>query len=66
MEIAFIDKHPFGGFGGPEKDLDVVLAPSGLLVPLPSDAAGKLDVFGHNSYPFCMDGAQVGVLKETD
>ena len=66
MGIAFIDIHPFGGSGGPEKDLDVVLALSGLLVPLLSDVAGKLDVFGHNSYPFCVDGTQVGVLKETD
>ena len=64
FKIAFIGIHLFGGCGGPEKDLDVVLALSELLVPLPSDAAGQLDVLGHNGYLFCVDGAKVGILKE--
>ena len=34
-------------------------------IPLPSDAACKLDVFGHDGDPFGVDGAKVGVLKET-
>ena len=65
LQVSFYRNTPFGGCGGPEKDLDVVLAPSGLLVPLPSDAAGQLDVFGHNGYLFCVDGAKVGILKKT-
>ena len=66
MEIAFIGIHPFGGFGGPEKD-QMLGAPLGLfLVPLPSDATCQLDVFRHYRDPLGVDGAQVGVLKETD
>ena len=41
-----------------------MLAPSGLLVPLPSDAVCQLDVFGHYGDPLRMDGAEVGVLEE--
>ena len=33
---------------------------------LSTDAAGKLDVLGHDSDTLGMDGAQVGVLKETN
>jgi hypothetical protein len=36
------------------------------LSTLSSDAAGKLDVLGHNGDTLGMDGAQVGVLKETN
>ena len=31
-----------------------------------TDTAGKLDVFGHDGDALGVDGAQVGVLKETD
>jgi hypothetical protein len=31
-----------------------------------SDAAGELDVLGHDSHTLGMDGAQVGVLEEGD
>lgn len=31
---------------------------------LPADAAGELDVLGHDGDALGMDGAQVGVLKE--
>ena len=31
-----------------------------------TDSASKLDVFGHDGHSLGMDGAQVGVLKETD
>ena len=65
FEIAFISIHPFGGYGGPKKD-QVLLAPLGLLVPLPSDVACQLDIFRHNCDPLCVDGSQVGVLKETN
>ena len=44
----------------------MLLAPLGLLVPLPSDAACQLDILGHNGDPLCVDGTQVGVLKETN
>ena len=33
---------------------------------LPTDSAGKLDVFGHDGNTFGVDGAQVGVLKQTN
>ncbi|XP_070839501.1 uncharacterized protein [Chaetodon trifascialis] len=36
------------------------------LSPLSTDAAGQLDVFGHDGDPLGVDGAQVSVLKETD
>ena len=36
------------------------------LSTLPTDAAGQLDVLGHDGHPLGMDGAQVGVLEETD
>ena len=34
-------------------------------IPLPSDAMCQLDVLGHDGDPFGVDGAKVGVLKET-
>ena len=34
------------------------------LCPLPADAAGKLDVLGHDGDSLGVDGAQVGVLEE--
>uniref|UniRef100_A0A671TM75 Core Histone H2A/H2B/H3 domain-containing protein n=1 Tax=Sparus aurata TaxID=8175 RepID=A0A671TM75_SPAAU len=36
------------------------------LSALSADAAGQLDVFGHDGDPLGVDGAQVGVLEETD
>jgi len=36
------------------------------LSTFPTDTPGKLDVFGHDSDTLGMDGAQVGVLKETN
>ena len=36
------------------------------LSTLSTDAAGKLDVLGHDGDTLGMDGAQVGVLKETN
>ena len=36
------------------------------LSALPADAAGQLDVFGHDGDPLGVDGAQVGVLEQTD
>ena len=33
---------------------------------LPTDTAGKLDVLGHDGDTLGVDGAQVGVLEETD
>ncbi|CAL8998564.1 unnamed protein product [Prunus brigantina] len=37
----------------------------GFLSPLPSNSTSKLDVLGHNGDPLGMNGAEVGVLKET-
>ncbi len=36
------------------------------LSALSADAAGQLDVFGHDGDSLGVDGAQVGVLKQTD
>ena len=36
------------------------------LSSLSTDAAGQLDVFGHDGDPLGVDGAQVGVLEESD
>ena len=33
---------------------------------LPADAAGQLDVFGHDGDPLGVDGAQVSVLEQAD
>ena len=33
---------------------------------LATDAAGELDVLGHDGDALCVDGAEVGVLKEAD
>ena len=33
---------------------------------LSADAAGKLNILRHDGYPLGVDGAQVGVLEETD
>jgi hypothetical protein len=35
------------------------------LCPLPSDPACQLDVLGHDGDSLGVDGAQVGVLKQT-
>ncbi len=39
---------------------------AGSLSALSTDAAGQLDVFGHDGDSLGVDGAQVGVLKQTD
>ena len=36
------------------------------LGPLPADAAGQLDVLGHDGHALGVDRAQVGVLEEAD
>ena len=36
------------------------------LGPLASDPPGQLDVFGHDGHSLGVDGAQVGVLKQSD
>ena len=35
------------------------------LGPLPTDPPGQLNVLGHDGHPLGVDGAEVGVLKET-
>ena len=39
---------------------------SNSLSTLSADTAGKLDVLGHDGHTLGMDGAQVGVLEQTD
>ena len=36
------------------------------LSTLATDTAGKLDVLGHDGHTLGVDGAEVGVLKETN
>ena len=36
------------------------------LSPLATDSAGQLDVLGHDSDPLGVDGAEVGVFKQSD
>ena len=38
----------------------------GSLRALSTDAAGELDVLGHDGHTLGMDGAQVGVLEKSD
>ncbi len=41
-------------------------APAGHLRPLTADAAGELNVLGHDGDALGVDGAQVGVLEQAD
>ena len=55
------------GFGGPEKDRFVGgLAKTERLSPLATDTTSQLDVLWHDGDTLGVDGAQVGVLEETD
>jgi hypothetical protein len=36
------------------------------LCPLSADAAGQLDVLGHDGHPLGVDSAKIGILKETN
>ena len=36
------------------------------LGPLATDAAGQLDVLGHDGHPLGVDGAEIGVLEQPD
>ena len=51
----------------PKKGTDNVLIQINLnLSTLATDTAGQLDVLGHDGHTLGMDGAQVGVLEQTD
>jgi hypothetical protein len=43
-----------------------VITNSRHLRALASDAAGKLDVLGHDCHTLGMDGGKVGILEKTD
>ena len=54
---------------GPEKGLvfdQMIMGRTYILSTLATDAAGKLDVLGHDGDTLGVDGAQVGVFKEPD
>ena len=51
---------------GPEKSRLLWLTSNECLGTLATDSAGQLDVLGHDGDPLGVDGAQVGVFKETD
>ena len=64
--IALVE-FSFLGFGGPEKDRFVGgLAKTERLSPLATDTTSQLDVLWHDGDTLGVDGAQVGVLEETD
>ena len=44
----------------------VLLSDRGSLCTLSADTTGQLDVLGHDGHPLGVDGAQVGVLEQTD
>ena len=52
--------------GGPEKDRCDGEEEKNFLSSLASDSSGQLDVLGHDGDTLGMDGAQVGIFKETD
>lgn len=37
-----------------------------LLGPFTTNSPGKLDILGHDSHPLGMDGAEIGILKQTN
>ena len=53
-----------GSFGGLEKDR-LFWVEGRELSSLSTDPPGQLDVLGHDGDPLGVDGAEVGVLKET-
>ena len=57
----------FGGSGGSEKSRLLMREEcSGSLSSLATDTTGQLDVLGHDGHSLGVDGAQVGVLKQTN
>ena len=56
---------PTGFEGKTEVNPSVVLS-HGDLTALTADAAGALDVLGHDGHSLGVDGAEVGVLEEGD
>ena len=56
---------PFGVCGGPEKDRDVCFV-VGLLRTLSPDSSCQLDISGHDGDSPCMNGTQVGIVKQPD
>ena len=51
---------------GPKKGRFLLRRLTGDLSTLATDTAGQLDVLGHDGHTLGVDGAQVGVLEETD
>jgi hypothetical protein len=61
------NEHPAKLFGGVEKHhFVVVVGCNPDLSALTTDAAGKLDVLGHDGHALGVDGSQVGVLEQAD
>ena len=52
--------------GGLEKGRWGEIQEMNFLGTLATDTAGKLDVLGHDGDTLGVDGAQVGILEETD
>ena len=56
---------PFGACGGPEKDRDVCFV-VGLLRTLSPDSSCQLDISGHDGDSPCVNGAEIGIVKQPD
>jgi len=64
---SFLVFQIFDTFNGPEKSpLNVFCLAEVGLGALATDATGQLDVLGHDGDALGVDGAEVGVLEETD
>ena len=57
---------PFLVCGGSEKSHCVGGVRSYCLSTLSTDTAGQLDILGHDGHTLGVDGAQVGVLEESN
>ena len=55
-----------GIFGGPKKDRLYEMKKASILGTFTTDTSGQLDVLGHDGDTLGVDGAQVGVLEQTD
>ena len=54
---------PLGEFGGPERT-EIFGVGRGGSRSFATDASCQLNVFGHDGDSLCMNGTQVGILKE--
>ena len=61
---SFSRQFPWDALGGPEKD-QVLCVWWGISSSFSMDSPGQLDVLGHDGDMPGMDGAEVGILKQS-